>query len=212
MELLALRARLGLARQGCQLLEDKRDALLREFYREVRIVYAAHDELDAAASAARLALDEARVRVGPDAVAAAAAPSSGEIGVSVESTSVMGVAVPVVAPRDLVRAPGARGRAPEVSGPVVEVVAERFEHELTVAIRVASLEARARRLAREIRRTSSRVNALRTHVIPELEEETRAIAQALEQRERDDRFRLKRVKERRTRRELRAGAPGAGTA
>ena len=55
------------------------------------------------------------------------------------------------------------------------------------------------------RRTSSRVNALRTRVVPGLESETRAIALVLEQREREDRFRLKRVKETRRRRTIAAG-------
>jgi V/A-type H+-transporting ATPase subunit D len=127
-------------------------------------------------------------------VAAAAAGAAGDILIRVESQSVMGVPIPVIAPRDLVRDPDARGRALEATGPAVELAAERFEEELSVAIRIASMEARARRLAREIRRTSSRVNALRTRVIPGLEAETRAIAFALEQREREDRFRLKRVK------------------
>jgi len=199
MALLAGRAQLALARLGRELLEQKRDALLREFYREVRTVFAAHEELEAAAGAARLALDAARVWLGPEQVAAAAAVAAGEIAVDVESVSIMGVAVPAVAPRELVRAVGARERAPEASGPALELVAERFEEELTIAIRLATIEARVRRLAREIRRTSSRVNALRTRVIPDLEAETRAIALALEQREREDRFRLKRVKQARAR-------------
>jgi vacuolar-type H+-ATPase subunit D/Vma8 len=38
------------------------------------------------------------------------------------------------------------------------------------------------------------VNALRTRIVPGLEAETRAIRLALEQHEREDRFRLKRVK------------------
>jgi V/A-type H+-transporting ATPase subunit D len=194
MALLAGRAQLGLARQGQQLLEEKRDALLREFHRDVRTIFAAHDELEAAAGSARRALDEARVRHGPGVVAAAAAAAIGEVAVGVDSQTVMGVPVPVIAPRDLVRAPAARGRAPGATGPALELAAERFEYELSVAIRIASMEARARRLAREIRRTSARVNALRTRVIPSLEAETRAIAFALEQREREDRFRLKRVK------------------
>ena len=67
MELLAVRSRLALARQGRDLLEQKRDALMHEFYREVRTVYAAHDELDAAAGAARHALEEARVLRARDA-------------------------------------------------------------------------------------------------------------------------------------------------
>jgi V/A-type H+-transporting ATPase subunit D len=194
MALLAGRARLRLARQGLGLLEEKRDALLREFYREVPVVYAAHEELEAAAGAARLALDAARVRLGPEPVAAAAAGSRDEISVEVESVSVMGVAVSSVRPRSFLRTATARGRAVEASGPALELVALRFEEELTIAVRVATMEARVRRLASEIRRTSSRVSALRSRVIPALESETQLIASSLEQREREDRFRLKRVK------------------
>jgi len=194
MELLAIKARLTLARQGRELLEEKRDALMHEFYREVRTVYAAHEELETAAGAARHALEEARVLLGTDTVSAAASDATGEINVEVKSVTVMGVHVPAVTSRDLVRTPADRGRAPVASGPALEMAAEAYEHEITLAISVASLEARARRLAREIRRTSSRVNALRTRVIPGLEAEMKAIAFALEQRERDDRFRLKRVK------------------
>lgn len=194
MALLAARAQLGLAEQGADLLEQKRDALLRELYRDVRIVFAAHDELEAAAGVARLALDGARVWLGSETVAAAAAAAVGEVAVEVESASVMGVAVPAVTPRSLVRAPGARGRAVEASGPTIELAAQRFEEELTIAIRLATIEARVRRLAHEIRRTSSRVNALRTRIIPGLRADVTAIGLALEQRERDDRFRLKLVK------------------
>ena len=196
-ELLAGRSRLALARQGRDLLEQKRDALKHEVYREVRTVYAAHEELEAAAGAARFALEEARVLLGTDTVSAAAAGVVGEINVSVELVTVMGVNVPAVESRDLVRTPADRGRDPAVSGPALEMAAGAYEHEVTVAIKVASLEARARRLAREIRRTSSRVNALRSRVIPDLEAEAKAISLALEQHERDDRFRLKRVKSQR---------------
>lgn len=198
MALLLDRSRLELARQGQSLLEQKRDALLREFYREVPIVLASHAELERAAAAARLALEDAEIRLGPAAVSAAAAtPPEDEIGVDLLPMSVLGLAVPAVAPRDLVRTPAGRGRDIAASGPALELAALRFEEELTITIRLATLEARVRRLAREIRRTRSRVNALRTRIIPRLEAETRAIELALEQREREDRFRLKRVKSRR---------------
>ena len=85
MALLAGRAQLALARQGRELLEEKRDALLRELYREVRVVYAAHEELEAAAGRARLALESACVWLGPDQVAAAAVAATGEIPVDVRA-------------------------------------------------------------------------------------------------------------------------------
>jgi V/A-type H+-transporting ATPase subunit D len=194
MALLAGRAQLSLARQGQELLEQKRDALLREFYRNVETVFAAHEELEGAAGAARLALDAARVRIGSEAVGSAAIASVGDVTLQVDWSTVMGVPVPVVEPRRFVRAPTDRGRAIEASGPAIELAAERFETELAVAVRLATVEARVRRLAREIRRTSRRANALRTRVVPALAAETRATALVLEQREREDRFRLKRVK------------------
>lgn len=194
MALLAVRARLALARVGERVLEQKRDALLRELYREVRVVSAAQAELEAAAAAARSALEEARVWLGSGTVAAAAAAAAAGRSVVVEPARVMGVPVPIVEARSLVRRPVDRGRAAEVSGPVLELAAGRFEEMLTVALRLATLEVRVRRLAREIRRTTARVNALRTRVIPALEAERRAIAFTLEQREREDRYRLKRVK------------------
>ncbi len=203
--LLLGKARLEMARQGQSLLEQKRDALLREFYREVPLVFASYAELDRSAAAARLALVEAEVRLGDVVVSAAAAlPPDREEGVDLLPLTVLGVPVPAVAPRDLVRTPNRRGRALAASGPALELAALRFEEELTIAMRQATMEARVRRLAREIRRTRSRVNALRTRIVPRLEDETRAIELALEQRERDDRFRLKRVKTRRAARVARA--------
>ena len=194
MALLAARAQFALARLGQELLEQKRDALLKEFYRDVGVVFAAHEELDGVAGAARFALDAARVRTGSDVVAAAAVAAEGEVAIDVEWSTVMGVPVPIVAPRPFTAATAGRGRAIEASGPALELAAERFETELAVAIRVASIEARVRRLGGEIRRTSRRVNALRTRVVPALAAETRETALVLEQREREDRFRLKRVK------------------
>jgi V/A-type H+-transporting ATPase subunit D len=194
MALLAARAQFALARLGQELLEQKRDALLKEFYRDVGVVFAAHEELDGVAGAARFALDAARVRTGSDVVAAAAVAAEGEVAIDVEWSTVMGVPVPIVVPRPFTAATAGRGRAIEASGPALELAAERFETELAVAIRVASIEARVRRLGGEIRRTSRRVNALRTRVVPALAAETRETALVLEQREREDRFRLKRVK------------------
>lgn len=202
MGLLAGRARLALARQGQSLLERKRDALLHELYREVPTIFAASDELSAAADAARRSLEEARAWLGAEPVAAAAAASAHPVSVDLHSATVMGLAVPAVEPRNLVRPIADRDRDPLLSGPAIELAAQRYEQELTLAIRLATIEARIRRLASEIRRTNSRVNALRTRIVPGLVDETRAIALTLEQREREDRYRFKRVKTLRARHRL----------
>ena len=61
-------------------------------------------------------------------------------------------------------------------------------------IELADREMRLRRLAEEIGRTTRRVNALENILIPRLQTQLDYIQMILEEREREDLFRLKRVK------------------
>jgi V/A-type H+-transporting ATPase subunit D len=77
----------------------------------------------------------------------------------------------------------------------IDEVARRFEEELNVVVEVAEREATLHRLAAEIQRTSRRVNALEHVTLPRLLAQSRLIGMILEEREREDLFRLKRVKQ-----------------
>ena len=59
---------------------------------------------------------------------------------------------------------------------------------------VAALELSVRRLANEIARTTRRMNALEHVVVPRLEAERARIALVLEEREMEDRVRLRRMR------------------
>ena len=85
------------------------------------------------------------------------------------------------------------------SSAAIDTAAGCFETELELLLELASTELRLRRLVEEIAATTRRVNALEFVVIPRLQNETRSIEAVLDERERQDRFRLKRVKERRDR-------------
>ena len=207
MALLLARSQLGLARQGQSLLEHKRDALLREVHDGMRRVDAGRAELDGAGLLAGRALAEARVGHGDDSVAAAAVAAAGQVSAEIGTATIMGASVPVVAAADPRRRAGERGRDPLSVGVAVELAAERFESELALAVDLASAEARLRGVAREARQTSRRVNALRFRVVPALQAEVRTLAFTLEQREREDHFRLKLMKSRRSARNVRAPAP-----
>ncbi len=210
-ELLIARAQLELARQGQSLLEHKRDALLREVHVGMRRVDEDLERLDASAELAQLALTEAELRHGCEPVAAAASAGSGRATAELFDVTVMGATFPAVAAPDPRRRAGERGRDPLSAGVAVELAAERFESELALAIGLASVEARVRGLAREARQTSRRVNALRFRVVPSLQAEVRTLAFTLEQREREDRFRMKLMKRRRaTRPRILAVTPAEG--
>ncbi len=62
-------------------------------------------------------------------------------------------------------------------------------------VQVANTETRLRRIGEEIKKTTRRVNALEQVVIPGLNQQVRYIRQVLEQREREDNFRLKKIKQ-----------------
>jgi len=79
----------------------------------------------------------------------------------------------------------------------IEDTTERFEEALELIVRVAPLDRKMRLLADEIRKTTRRVNALEQRLLPSLQEQVAYIRAVLDQREREDVFRLKRLKKKR---------------
>ena len=84
-----------------------------------------------------------------------------------------------------------RGYAVAGTSIYIDEVAEQFEVEVEGIIRLAESELRLRRLVKEIKRTSRRLNALEYLLIPRLKRECNQIQMALDERERNDHFRLK---------------------
>ena len=80
-----------------------------------------------------------------------------------------------------------------VSGRVDEV-AEKFEAELDLIIILAETETSLRRLGSEIQMNRRRVNALEQVLIPELKRQAKYIEITIDEREREDLYRLKKVK------------------
>jgi V/A-type H+-transporting ATPase subunit D len=197
-ELLARRAQIGLAEQGRDLLQDKREQLMTEFRTSARTVMAGSDALESAAASARLALDRARARDGPEAVASAAFAATGHVEVEASVGNIMGVRVPRIEHRPVGRTSQSRGYSLAATTPRIDEVARRFEAQVDLVLQVAAGEARLRRLAAEIATTTRRVNALEHVVIPRLVTSRNRIQRVLEEREREDHFRLKRVQLRRS--------------
>ncbi len=194
MELLAKKAQIALAEQGRELLEQKRTALMREFLRVADRVMAGSDVLQQSAAEARQALARAEVVAGTEAVRSAAMATRGELALEVLAANVMGVRVPVIEQKRVARS--ALGRGYSLTGTSVAIdEAAAFEAEVDSVIQLAESELRLTRLAAEIQRTSRRVNALEHVLIPRLIDERDYIQMALDERERADHFRLKRVKQ-----------------
>ncbi|HQB99272.1 MAG TPA: V-type ATP synthase subunit D, partial [Methanospirillum sp.] len=82
--------------------------------------------------------------------------------------------------------------------PVIDDTAKAFEDLVEAIIQSAEIETTMKRLLDEIESTKRRVNALEFKVIPELSEASDFIKMRLDEMEREELFRLKKIKARTT--------------
>jgi V/A-type H+-transporting ATPase subunit D len=212
MELLARQSQIILAKQGRDLLEQKRTALMREFLRVADTVMEHSDALQQAAANAQQALAWAEAIAGSEAVRSAALATRDELPLQVGSVSVMGTRVPQIEQKRVARSIVGRGYSIVGTSLAIDEAAEAFEIEVDVILKLAETELRLTRLASEIQRTSRRLNALDHLLIPRLEEERDFIQNALDERERSDHSRLMLVKRILTHRSSGKGeSAGSGT-
>ncbi|MFA5867298.1 MAG: V-type ATP synthase subunit D [Actinomycetota bacterium] len=193
-ELLAKKAQIELAEQGRDLLKEKRDALIVEFMSVMDTVVRSSSRLGKVASEAYYTLTLAKAVDGTVAVRSASFATSGEVRIEVTGTHIMGVYVPEITKKSVRRTLLTRGYSPTAVSSRIDEMAEKYEEELDIILDIAAIETRLKRLGEEIQKTRRRVNALDNNVIPNLKEQVKYIQTTLEERAREDLFRLKKVK------------------
>ena len=203
MNLLKLRSRVRVAADGARLLRSKRDALFREFLRAVDTVVSSRTRLERLCREGTNALNLSLAKEGPEAVRSAGLAAARNLHLKVKERRVWGVPVPELTSRELVRSPEARGYSLTGTGILIDETATAFEKLIQQALQIASEEIRLKRIGQEIQKTSRRVNALEQILIPSLKREIRFIIRSLEERDRENVFRFKRLKARSTRSERR---------
>ena len=194
-ELLERKQQIGLAQQGMELLKQKRDALLIEFMGVMDETLRLSDALQKTVREAQYSLAVAQAVDGVVALRSAGLATQGEIVVDMTGTKIMGVSVPVVTKGESpIKSSFTRGYSVTGVSSRVDETAEKFEHILDVIIEYADIAPRLKRLGEEINKTNRRVNALEQVTVPQLREQVSYISQTLDERAREDLFRLKKVK------------------
>ncbi len=191
IELFTRRAQLELAQHGHELLEEKRTVLMHEIMKIANTVLEDTEAVQRLATQASNALARAEVIAGPEAVQSAALIAIDNLPLTIETNNVMGIQVPSFKDQGVARSFMSRGYAVTGTSLCIDEVAEQFEVEVEGIIRLAESELRLRRLVKEFKRTSRRLNALEYLLIPRLKRECNQIQMALDERERNDHFRLK---------------------
>lgn len=194
MNLLQNKVQTSLAGEGVNLLKNKRDALVKEFFTMVREMFSFRDELDERVRKAANTLNLALGIDGPHVVKSVGMSTKRQVSLEVERRNIWGIRVPELEKKSVVRSVMARGYGIHTVSSRIDRAANSFEGILNLIITMASNEVRVKRLGDEIRKTTRRVNALEQVVIPALKGQTRFIESTLEEREREDLFRLKRLK------------------
>jgi V/A-type H+-transporting ATPase subunit D len=192
-QLLRSRDRLARVARGIDLLTRKRKALAAELFGVAAPAIAARARIGECAASAYPALLAARAARGGAELEALGWPSR-QLEIEVAISETWGIATAEVkrlvpARRSLLD----RGQSPGWTGPAAGIASAEFERLLELLLDAASTELRLRRLAEALARTSRQVNTLERRVAPELEAEVHRVRGLLEEREREDHTRLKRL-------------------
>ncbi|PKK85926.1 MAG: V-type ATP synthase subunit D [Thermoplasmata archaeon HGW-Thermoplasmata-1] len=193
MELLGIRKRRALAEKGHKLLGEKRDALVTNFFDIIGKRDAIREKMENDLARAYGSLIEAQMLIGEERVADIALdmPAAGDITVS--TINIMGVRVPQLGGEAAEYAKKAAYGFTATSAKLDEAIRD-FRKALEGIIRLAEVEGGIQRIAVEIEKTKRRVNALEHIFIPRLKATVKYIEMQLEEREREDFFRRKRIK------------------
>ena len=194
MELIKKNAQIKLAEQGRDLLREKMDALIQEFFQIMVSVSKSREELDIAAVAAQRSLCVAEAVDDIVALKSASFATKRALTLDIRGKNIMGVPVPLVERKTVSKSVLERGYSMIGTSGRIDEAAERYETELDLIIVLAETETSLRRLGDEIQNNRRRVNALEQVLIPELKRQAKYIKVAIEEREREDLFRLKKVK------------------
>ena len=189
--LLRVKERLAVAEEGHGLLEQKREILVMELMQKVEEVKILERDLDARIATAYPCLKRMLVVVGRERAERLARNVSYRFELQEKQVTAAGMKLPGLE----IRLPGAELKYSPVNSfaECDETVLEFFEL-LKICTELAAVRTIAWRLAREVRKTQRRVNALEKVVIPTAGETKAYIESALEERERDSFFTSKLLK------------------
>ena len=187
--LIATKKSLSLASLGYDLMDRKRNILIREMMEQVENVKMLRDEITKTYAVAYYALQEANMSLGLITDIVDAIPVDN--GLRVTYRSVMGVELPKI---HYEKQPVELTYGLERANSKLDYAYRCFARVKEMTVVLAEVENSVYRLANSIRKTQKRANALKNIVIPDFKLTVKNISDALEEKEREEFSRQKVIK------------------
>lgn len=189
--LIATKKSLALAKGGFELLDRKRNILVREIMALIDHATEIQSKIDLAYSSAYLALQKANITLGIcDELSNTIAEDKS---LKLSYRSVMGVEIPIVSISYDNEIPGVPFGLYSSNSMLDEAYLKFLEVKRLTA-ELAEVENSVYRLADAIKKTQKRANALKNIMIPRFEETVKFITDALDEKDREEFSRLKVIK------------------
>ena len=192
INLIRTKKTLILAESGRTVLERKRDILLRELRNSIYEAEKAREDLLEALAKAYQSLKQANMANGSETVANVALGSSYEPDFLLDFKSIMGVSIPNVEFQSEPDAKPDYGFAN--TSAELDIAFKQFYSVLELIADLARAEGTTFQIASDVGRTQRRVNALNYVIIPMYRDITKKIALVLEEKDREEFVRTKRIK------------------
>ena len=182
---------LDLCKTGYELLDKKRNILIREMMNLIDSAKEIQGDIETVFHKAYSALQQANIDIGIDTVEKIGYAIEVEESVNVKSRSVMGEEIPIVFMDEPDFRPSYGMKSTTSS---LDEAVENFNAVKRLTRQLAQIEISLYRIAESVKKTQKRANALKNIMIPRYEAETKLILNALEEKEREEFSRLKVIK------------------
>ena len=184
---------LDLAIQGYDLMDKKRNILIRELMNLIEQAKDIQEQIDVTFTYAYQCLQAANIEHGISEVDQLAYTVPIEDSIHITSRSIMGTEIPLVTYTPDKNIPTYSFSTTRES---IDKAREAFRRVKDLTIRLSMVENSAYRLAASIKKTQKRANALKNITIPSYRSLVSEISNALEEKEREEFTRLKVIKRR----------------
>jgi H(+)-transporting ATP synthase, vacuolar type, subunit D len=186
---------LALSRQGYDLMDKKRNILIRELMNLIDQAKDIQNQIDNTFKKAYTALQRANIEMGINMVQTISHSIPVEDSIRIKTRSIMGTEIPLVEANPAKENPNYAFYSTRES---LDAAREAFNRVKDLTIKLSMVETSAYRLAANIKKTQKRANALSNITLPFYEQLTKDITNSLEEKEREEFTRLKVIKKRRT--------------